>query len=391
MRRFCTFVLLSCLLLSCTRSADQHTGIIDASAAETGTTDTRPAVPPMAIPPLAVLQAGEHPLWFQFTDGGPVLIEAIEDACFSAALIPWPLAPHVRSILARGEELLMAVNRDGFICLAPWQGRDTNNAERVGLYRISGGEFWRQYTVTAFVMFDEKPAALLYQDDRFLESKAPLPSPRLWTFDLFTTGLEAMNIPSLGAFAPEDGWDIDTLRRGTDGRWYFRAVKKTAAPEIRMLRSEDLVQSGEQVSLGPFQNSALPEQLPAAPESLRNMLAAVFAQSGCSIASVVSPEFQSARYFAADREKAPSGEGDSIFGFYLGGVNSGDTFFVATQSRGASLYVGADSSVRRFSLPPLPEGFVYTGIGMTGNTLVAAWEEQEGYSIGASGFMVIRL
>jgi hypothetical protein len=388
MRRFnfCAIALLSCLLFSCTRPADKGTESAvtpDASTADTGIIGVQPTVPP-----LAVLQAGEHPLWFQFTDNGPVLIETIEDACFSAALIPWPLAPHVRSILARGEELVMAVNRDGFICFAPWQGRGTNNAAGVGLYRIFGGEFWRQYTVTAFVMFDEKPTALLYHDDRFLDSKASLPSPRLWTFDLFSTGLEAMDVPSLGAFAPEDGWDIDTLRRGTDGRWYFRAVKKVGAqPEIRMLRSEDLAQMGEQVSLGPFQNAALPEQLSAAPEPLREMIAAAFTQSACGIASIVSPEFQSTRYFAADREK-----GD-MFGFYSGGTNSslGDVFLLVTQPRGDSLYVGADSSVHRFSLPPLPEGFVYTGIGMTGDTLVAVWEEQEGYSIGASGFMVIRL
>ena len=46
--------------------------------------------------------------------------------------------------------------------------------------------------------------------------------------------------------------------------------------------------------------------------------------------------------------------------------------------------------MRRFSLPALPEGFVYTGIGMIANTVFASWEEQEGYSIGAAGFMVIR-
>jgi hypothetical protein len=36
------------------------------------------------------------------------------------------------------------------------------------------------------------------------------------------------------------------------------------------------------------------------------------------------------------------------------------------------------------------EGFCYTGIGMCGDTIFASWEEQEEYSIGAAGFMVIR-
>ena len=42
------------------------------------------------------------------------------------------------------------------------------------------------------------------------------------------------------------------------------------------------------------------------------------------------------------------------------------------------------------SLPQLPEGFVYTGIGRVGNSLFASWEEQEDFSIGAAGFVIIR-
>jgi hypothetical protein len=42
------------------------------------------------------------------------------------------------------------------------------------------------------------------------------------------------------------------------------------------------------------------------------------------------------------------------------------------------------------ALPPLPENFVYSHINRLGDFLFAAWEEQEDYSIGAAGFMVIR-
>jgi len=349
-----------------------------------------PAVTPTAVPPvvtptvalLAVLQAGEFPLWFQFTANGPVLIETIEDACFSSALVPWPLAPHVRFMLAQGKDLLMAVNRDGFISLSPREGG------RVGLYRFSGGEFWRQYTVGAFLFFDNKPAALLYSDDRFLDSGAPPPSPRLWTFDPYAAIPKPFALPSLDAFAPQDGWDIDTLRRGGDGLWYFRAVKKNAAqpelrPEIRMLRS-DLVREGEQVSLGAFQSAALPEPLSAAPVPLRDMVAAAFAASDSGLGTVVSPEFPTTRTFTIDREKA------AISGFYSAD-RPGNTFLLATTPQGNALYAQTDAAViRHFSLPPLPEGFYYTGIGICGDTIFAPWEEQDEYSIGAAGFMVIR-
>jgi hypothetical protein len=41
-------------------------------------------------------------------------------------------------------------------------------------------------------------------------------------------------------------------------------------------------------------------------------------------------------------------------------------------------------------LPPLPENFVYTHVNRLGDFVFAAWEEQEDYSIGAAGFMVVR-
>jgi hypothetical protein len=42
------------------------------------------------------------------------------------------------------------------------------------------------------------------------------------------------------------------------------------------------------------------------------------------------------------------------------------------------------------ALPPLPENFVYSHISRLGDFIFAAWEEQEDYSIGGAGFMVIR-
>ena len=42
------------------------------------------------------------------------------------------------------------------------------------------------------------------------------------------------------------------------------------------------------------------------------------------------------------------------------------------------------------SLPPLPEGFFYTETGETGDSVFASWEEQQDYSIGAAGFMIIK-
>ena len=330
---------------------------------------------------MAILQAGEYPLWFQFTDDGPVLLETIDDAIFSAALVPWPLAPHARFTLAWAKDIVMAVNGDGFIRLSPWEG-----GPGIGLYRAAGGEHWQRYTVGAFVLLEERPVALLYRDDRFFDSDAPLPAPRLWTLDRFLPAPQPFALPVLDGFTPDDGWDIDALRRGKDG-WYFRAVKKGAArSEIRMLRSADLARESEQVSLGAFQNAALPLPLSAAPEPLREMLAALFAAAGCGAVTLVSPEPDNARSYAVDRE------GTAITGFYSGAEDAAAGALLLAASPlgdGIAIRQGADA-VRRFNLPPLPENFVYTEIGVIGDTIVAVWEEQDGYSIGAAGFMVVR-
>jgi hypothetical protein len=382
MRFFRTVVLLSCLLFSCTRGKD-------AAGVPPAPDPTSSAESPLSVArPLAVLQAGKYPLWFQFADEGPVLIETIEDACYSAALIPWPLARHIRFILARDDEIMMAVNRDGFISLSAWQGAPLQGQgnDGIGLYRLSGGEYWQSYTTGACFLAgeDRKPLALLYRDDRFIDSDQPIPQYRLWTFDLQTASPYTMAMPALDAYPAEKDWNIDTLRRGPDANWYFRAVRKTETrPEIRMLRTSDLTEPGEQVSLGAFQNSAKPEPVSAAPEVLGKMLGVVFSESGYSAAAVVSPEFQSVRFFAADPDSG------AIAGFYSG------AYLLAVSANGEAFYnePGAAptraASVRRFSLPALPEGFVYTGIAMIANTVFASWEEQEGYSIGAAGFMVV--
>ena len=290
--KFSFYTILFCFLLSCARSPEVPVQI------------HREVYPPGAAA-LAVLQPGEHPLWFQLTEEGPVLLESIEDACYSAALIPWPLALHIRFFLEKGDELFMAINRDGFMKLAPYKGAVSG----IGLYCFSGGEFWRQYTVGGFVFYDEKPAALLYLDDRFLDSGFPLPQPRTWTFNMESNTPFPVNIPALDFFPVEDGWDADTLLPGTDGFWYYRVSKRSGSrPEVRMLRTADLAQAGENASLGDFQNSAPPQT--ELPEHL--------------------------------------------------------------------------------SLPPLPEGFFYTGTGRAGDSLFACWEEQEEFFIGAAGFVLIR-
>jgi len=255
--------------------------------------------------PAAILKTGSNPLWFQLTEDGPVHISAIEDAAFTYALTPWPYALHISFIEETSDGIVMTVNRDGFLKLAA----NNQATPGLGLYRFSGGDFWKQYTVGGFVFYQGYHAAVLYLDNRFLETDAKVPKPRTWSFNMNSNNVFPLEIPALQVFPEADNWDIDTLRLGSDGTFYFRAAKrKSANPEIKMFRTNNLSEGkAEEISTEVFFNSA-PRKV----------------------------------------------------------------------------------EISHPSLPPLPEGFVYTGLGYTGENLFASWEEQEDFSIGAAGFVVIK-
>jgi len=257
---------------------------------------------------MAILQPGNHPLWFKLTEEGPVHIETVEDITETYALVPWPHAVHICFLEEHNDGIVMVVNRYGFLSLSPNDGRERG----IALYRFSGGDFWQQYSVGGFVLYQGNPAAVLYLDDRFITSDAELPQPRTWSFNMNSNAVFPLNIPALQQFPENELWNIDILRPANDGLIYYRIARRTGPePRIRMFRTSDLSNTfpngTEEISIETFYNSTPRER-----------------------------EFSHP------------------------------------------------------SLPPLPEGFVYTGIARTGNSLFAAWEEQEDFSIGAAGFLVIK-
>jgi hypothetical protein len=261
---------------------------------------------------MAVLQAGDVPLWFQLTEDEPVLIEAIEDAVFSRALVPWPLALHVRFLQEKDGEVIMAVNRDGFMnftYISEKQAEEGKSArEGVAMYRFPDKNF-KQYSIGGFVFYKQSPVVLLYLDDRFLDPVITPPDSRTWSFDMTSNNPFPVKIPVLEHYPVQEKWEVDTLRQGSDGFFYYRIVKKEGNMAVfHMLRTEDLDHAGKEISIEVF-------------------------------------------YSFAPRV----------------------------------------SEISNPSLPLLPEGFSYTAIGRVGDNLIASWEEQEDYSIGAAGFVVIKV
>ena len=296
------WLLLFLSLVSCTRSSGSAApAYISESAAGVTYYDILDAVP------IAILQTGEYPLWFKLTEEKPVHIGAVEDAIGTSAFVPWPYAPHIRFLQKENDALIMVINRSGFLKIAPNKNNNKDRPE-LAVYHFSGGEFWRQYTTGGFVFYEDKPAALLYLEDRFTEAAVPRPSPQVWSFNMESNSLFPLEIPVLKLFPEEDGWSADTLRKGNDGMFYYRvSIRSDSSASVKMFRTANLTQQGAEISIDVFYNSA-PRK----------------------------------------------------------------------------------DEISHPSLAPLPKNFVYTDIAEIDDTIFASWEEQQDYSIGAAGFMLIK-
>jgi hypothetical protein len=390
-------------------------GLILSCGPRGGETEPEDRVEAVPFPaPLAILKAGENPLWFELAEGGPRLIDSPGGAAL-VPFIPWPLARHVRGMLsgsfgnAAGEEgLVMAVNRDGFLRFVPWSGAGpvSGDDRGVALYRTADAPRWGRYSLAALFPFEGRAAILLYRDDFFSDSGASPPSPRAFALEPVSPELRPLDLPVFGDFSPEEGWDVDALRLAPDGYWYYRVLRKdTGRPEIGYYRTRSLDLKGEVVSVSAFQNSVLPEPLAAAPSPLRSVLEAAFdPATGNGSALVVFSAFPGPRRFSLGRGTGggTGAAGPVLNGFYRepGEGSPGAALVILPGGRGSYTAVPAAGAGRTgepagppplsFSLPPLPERYAYTGAALLGDTLFAAWEEQEGHSIGAAGFMVVR-
>jgi hypothetical protein len=388
-RRYVAVVPLLFLFASCTK-VPAPPAIQSAHGAVVGVPE---AVYPANL--FAVLKAGESPLWFELGENGPRLIDYPEAAELSP-FIPWPLARHIRGMLACGKDLVAGVNREGLLLMRPWVGNGKGE-EGLALYRIADAPNWEPYTLGSLFFYGETPAALVYRDDRFSEPAAPAPSPVVRALKGDLTGFEGLGLPCLGIIPFAEGWEADALRLGGDGLWYYRGIlRRPDGRDIRYYRTPDLGQEGAEISRGAFRNSAQPEGQNAAPPLLWQVLEKAAALGGSDV-SVLSPDFAGPRNFAPEGSPAGFAEnGTPLFGFYrAGGPDLRAAMALAFFPDGRGLIgTAADdgtAAIREYALPPLPEDFVYTGIGLAGGAVFAAWEEQREWNIGAAGFMVVNL
>ncbi|MDR2184312.1 MAG: hypothetical protein LBO80_01390 [Treponema sp.] len=344
-----------------------------------------------AAKPLVIIKPGTSPLWFELGPQGPLQIGSPEEASLSP-FEPWPFSRLITGLLSGEDRLILVVNREGFLSVLPWTGEEGS----IALYRTNGAS-WKNYTAGSPFIWKHTPGTLLYRDNFFLDPAAEAPAFRAWGLSEDFQILD-LEIPAFTGL-PDD-WDAEALRRGQDGFWHYHLVRKRGGrPEHRYYRSADLETPGEESSAGVFRDAFRPCRSVSAPGLLSPLLERTFSLYGREhVAEISSSLFEGSRQFAAD----PGGEGDLLPGCYAGPGNGGGAgslspggaveYALVINPAGAGIYAARrDGQIweESFSLPVLPEGFVYTKIGLSGPALIAAWEEQQDLSVGAAGFLVI--
>ena len=337
---------------------------------------------------LARLRAGENPIWFEFGPDGPYLIESAAAASL-APYVPWPHARYVTAMAIWNGFLVMAVNRDGFLIFGP-AGESPEAAELL-LYRSASGGIWDPYTTESFFIWEGKPAVLIYRNDFFGELAAQTPAPQVYALDSTSPVPVGVYVPALEIFPAGGSWETELLRRGPDGFWYYRMKEKAQGRNATAyFRTDDLNVEGRKISFGEWMNSDRGEDTENIPGNLAVLLERVLVlfPGIKGQLKTVSPDFEGQRVFTA----GVSAIAENTALIYAYCQDAPEPLALAILPDGMGFILSGDErEAVPFSLPDMPEGFVYTGAAVLGNVLIAPWEEQREAGVGAAGFMVMAM
>jgi len=337
-----------------------------------------------AWPALALLKTGENPLWFELGPDGPLLIESPSAASLTI-FVPWPFARFIIDIQVWDDFLAMAVNRDGFLVL----GAVEEDAAAI-LYRVNGGSLWNTYTAESFFVWVGKPAVLLYRNDFFIEPDAPSLHPQVYVLDKSSPVPLGASVPALENFPSDGPWEAEVIHRGPGGLWYYRFKEKgTSQAETAYFRTGDLAEAGTRISIGEWRNSntqEIPGNIQRRLDAIINA-ASVTYSGGVGLVKVISTEYKEPLFFSPKTTASDSREG-LLYAY----IREADQLTLAIFPDGQGFYSSEkEPDVKPFSLPSLPEAFVYTGVAVFGKVLTASWEEQQDANIGAAGLMVVNI
>lgn len=369
--------------------------------------------------------------WYEIS---PELLNPIKDPASSQVVpyAPWTAARRIVGFVAAGSTAIAGLNREGFLVF------EERSAGDLALYKIDGGAFVEPYCALALILV---PSAELGTAQNLGQSLPAGSIPALlvardpYFGDLLDgsgttagSGVSSHSIPenpfvyldwanfSAGAVRPlafgSGMANVEALTRSNDGRWIMKVAQPngtaSAAPASPVslgsasagsesskfyYTAPALNQEATRISRGDYQNALNPQPFANIPRPVQTLIRA-FSDSQRKkhypVLHLLKKDSYGLETFVADPETkntVPLSGGETEIVKFLGYADSEKALVILPDGRG----VIRRSKIEAFALPPLPEGFVYTGVVLINRWLIASWEEQESFAVGAAGFLVLPL
>jgi hypothetical protein len=288
------------------------------------------------------------------------------------------------------EAICMGVNRSGFVLIAP--ARNQSSA----LYRFFDTPHFDPYSISSVFSWKGSTRLLLSRDRFFSTADIPVPNPRVFALTIDGELVANEEPLSFTGFPAVDGWDVEVVERTRDGRFVLRAVRSTSGGGIAYAEADSLDSASVATSAAAFRLAQTPRPAIAAEPVLRRLLlsASGTLSSGAVLlvgTIIADGDFPESYLVSQDLESEPQlllSRPETEIQKASAAV-AGDWACLLFPDGACFIVDGLEKPLIGARFPPLPEGFVYSSIGITKRLAVAAWEEQDEWSVGAAGFVVL--
>jgi len=394
------------------------------------------------------------PVWYEVAQESLGLISGPADSQV-LPFAPWTIAPRLIGFVITGSTAIGGLNRDGFLVfeesaegnLALYHiagGEAVSSCSSMTMVLLPPSELELESSLPM-------PALLVARDPYFADLTSvttsavssvtapavasetsvspvtPLPAEPLVTLDLRDFSVRSYR-PR--AFGPA-GTNVEALDRGADGAWYIKAAvlddtsqggqpeqggearqagqggqtsqggqsgRTSQAQHITGLKEYFAAQSlsNEPVSIGrgAYQTALQPQPFTSLPKMVQQLMRSFTdsqRKNHFPVLHLVRQDRPVQELFVADpgvKNVVPLSGGESEIIKFIGYADDSNAVVVLPDGRGV---IRRSSGLAAFSLPQLPDGFVYTGIVMLPHWIIAGWEEQESFAVGSAGFLIVKL
>ena len=284
----------------------------------------------------------------------------------------------------------MGVNRCGFVLIAP--ARNHSSA----VYRFFDIPRFDPYSISSIFSWKGSTRLLLSRDRFFSTADIPVPDPRVFALTLDGVLFADEEPLAFAGFPAADGWDMEVAERTKDGRFMLRAIRSQTGGGIAYAETDSLDSTASTTSAAAFRLAQTPRRATEAEPVLRRLLLSASGTLGDGdvllVGTIVADrDFPESYLVSQDLESEPqtllSRPETEIRKAWA--AADGDWACLLFSDGACFVVEGLEKPLIGARFPALPEGFVYSTIGITRKLAVAAWEEQDEWSVGAAGFVVL--